>query len=320
MMHYTDPPEVASGPSAAEVAAELVRLAEPSAFVVVGDEAALYSALVDAAGELHNVALDGSAAAGKYSYRYATLGAVMAVVRPALVKHGLAVAQAPVVSAGEATVVTRIIHRSGASIETFVTLRTGPNPSPQEVGSAISYGRRYGLTALLGLATEADDDGAAATEAAGRAVPEVDPFDDPRRDPALVSRETYAEIVERSHALTPAERSELTAWRESLGIKIRPATLTQHEAEILLGRLRPDALDAEFAETADAANGPSDLPGPAGEPDTGPEVGTGAASGDAPPQPPRRGRSARKRDAEGEGEAVAAAEALAEGDYPRRRR
>jgi len=101
-------------------------------------------------------------AGGSFSYSYASLSDILDVVRPVLAKHGLAVSQAVVPVGDGIGVSTTITHAGGHSVAFGPT----PMPSaddPRSVGSAITYARRYSLAAALGIATEADDDAAAAT-------------------------------------------------------------------------------------------------------------------------------------------------------------
>jgi hypothetical protein len=59
---------------------------------------------------------------------------------------------------GSAGVETTILHTAGHSTTTTLLLPL-KDQSPQGVGGAITYARRYALAAVLGLATEEDDDG-----------------------------------------------------------------------------------------------------------------------------------------------------------------
>ncbi|MDB4893168.1 MAG: superfamily protein [Gemmatimonadetes bacterium] len=100
---------------------------------------------------------------------YASLDAIMEYVRAPLAGEGLAIVQgggAPI-SNVEGIVVgvaveTMLVHTSGEYMSSAITLPLD-RPSPQAVGSAITYGRRYGVSALLALTTEEDDDGNVAT-------------------------------------------------------------------------------------------------------------------------------------------------------------
>jgi hypothetical protein len=70
----------------------------------------------------------------------------------------LALSQEPVFEDGMAGVVTRIIHTSGETRESKLILPLR-DQSAQGVGSAISYARRYSAAAVLGIASDEDDDG-----------------------------------------------------------------------------------------------------------------------------------------------------------------
>jgi hypothetical protein len=128
--------------------------------------AKLAPALVAAQAELGGIHKD--ATNPHFRNRYASLDGIMAVVRPGLAKHGLAVVQgvtSPIeTQAGTlhaVAVVTRIVHTSGEWIESRVIVPLA-KLDPQGAGAAVTYGRRYALSALLALATEEDDDGESA--------------------------------------------------------------------------------------------------------------------------------------------------------------
>lgn len=103
--------------------------------------------------------------------RYATLAAVMEAITTEFANNGLALVQEVTVGELGVMVGCAIIHESGETI-TFEPL--GPVPlaqrTAQGIGSAITYARRYQLTAICGLAPD-DDDGQEATKGAqnGRA-------------------------------------------------------------------------------------------------------------------------------------------------------
>ncbi len=100
---------------------------------------------------------------GGYSYQYADLNDVLEAVRPVLNKHGLSISQSSVSEEGKIGVVTRIYHTSG-HVETFGPLLLPAGGDARSAGSAITYARRYGLCAALGIAPDDDDDGEAARE------------------------------------------------------------------------------------------------------------------------------------------------------------
>ena len=121
-------------------------------------------ALVAALGELHNPDKDGTSHHGKY----ATLPAILNLVRPVLEKNQLALTQDPVSDeAGRVGCVTRIVHASGQWFEYGPFLLPGGN-NAQAAGSAETYARRYVICAVLGIAADEDDDGAAASKRESR--------------------------------------------------------------------------------------------------------------------------------------------------------
>jgi hypothetical protein len=90
--------------------------------------------------------------------RYATLEAVIETARPGLAKAGLAFLQAPSgFGQGAVEITTILMHgSSGEWIRASYPMPL-PKPDPQGVGSAITYGCRYALMAMLGLPPLDDD-------------------------------------------------------------------------------------------------------------------------------------------------------------------
>ena len=120
--------------------------------------AALAASLATAQGELKNV--EKGKINPHFKSRYADIADGLDVVRPVFSKHGLSVVQATdyMPDTGVFVLVTRIIHKSGEWIESTYPLPT--NGKPQDVGSALTYARRYALFSLAGVAgTDEDDDG-----------------------------------------------------------------------------------------------------------------------------------------------------------------
>lgn len=90
--------------------------------------------------------------------KYAALPDVIEASK-ALAKHGLAFVQpASVADDGAVTVETVLMHSSGQWLSERLSLRPQAS-TPQGFGSAMTYGRRYGLSSLVGIAADEDDDG-----------------------------------------------------------------------------------------------------------------------------------------------------------------
>ena len=95
---------------------------------------------------------------------YASLQHILETVRPILSANGLWVAHINSPSEGGVCVTTRLFHESGETLDLGTMSVPADKQSAQAFGSAMTYARRYGLLAALGIVTdEIDDDGKAAT-------------------------------------------------------------------------------------------------------------------------------------------------------------
>jgi len=104
-----------------------------------------------------------------FKSKYADLKSIWGVARKPLADNGLSVMQT-MACVNERTVLqTRLCHSSGQWIQGCQPLNPTKN-DPQGVGSAITYARRYGLAAMLGIIQE-DDDGEAAQGRSRQAPP-----------------------------------------------------------------------------------------------------------------------------------------------------
>lgn len=100
---------------------------------------------------------------GKYKYNYADLQTVLEAVTPALREQGLELVQTVQVGLLQTALVSTTATTGGPPpLISEVELPTGA--TPQQLGSAITYARRYAIVCMLGLVTEEDDD---ASEASG---------------------------------------------------------------------------------------------------------------------------------------------------------
>ena len=95
--------------------------------------------------------------------RYADINAVYAAIREVLPKHNIAVIQTMLPTDGsKAHVRTMLAHKSGQWIAGECVMPLDRQGGAQGMGSAITYARRYSLSAIVGVVTEEDDDGNAA--------------------------------------------------------------------------------------------------------------------------------------------------------------
>lgn len=141
--------------------------------------------------EVPNFVTDETAQAGNRTYKYLNLATILKTIKPVFEKHGLAFSQRVTFdNAGEArqvigTVETIIFDDKDLMVAcSYPFFVTG---DPQQVGSAITYARRYSLYAVLGIFPDKDDDGAYAKQ-------RYETADRP------ISAEQYADLVKAMDA------------------------------------------------------------------------------------------------------------------------
>ena len=105
----------------------------------------------------------GGVAKGKvnpfYKSKYADISDCLDACLPALSKNGLAVSQGNRFCGEHGYyITTMLLHESGQWLKSEIRIPLTNKKDAQEIGSACTYGRRYGLTAMVGLA-QVDDDG-----------------------------------------------------------------------------------------------------------------------------------------------------------------
>lgn len=97
--------------------------------------------------------------------RYASLKQTLTRNRKIAAQHGLSFTQHPIIEGNLAGTVLRVGHESGEWMTSTLLLPLA-KATPQGVGSAITYARRYQINGVMGLApTDDDDDGERAEEA-----------------------------------------------------------------------------------------------------------------------------------------------------------
>lgn len=151
----------------------------------------LYTRFMKVLNEVPNFVTDETAQAGNRTYKYLNLATILKTIKPVFEKHGLAFSQRVTFSnEGEArqvigTVETIIFDDKDLMVAcSYPFFVTG---DPQQVGSAITYARRYSLYAVLGIFPDKDDDGAYAKQ-------RYETADRP------ISAEQYADLVKAMDA------------------------------------------------------------------------------------------------------------------------
>ncbi len=137
----------------------------------------LHAALAAAQGEFTPIKRDKTVkvsmkAGGSYTFSYAPLESILHATVPALSKNGLALSQVTVPEATREYVKTTLFYVDGTSIDNLIPIFVRDD-GPQAYGSALTYARRYGVTLLLCVSADDDDDGNAAEGNSAQLQPKV---------------------------------------------------------------------------------------------------------------------------------------------------
>ncbi len=208
----------------------------------------LAAALVAAQKKISHAARASEAGIGKdggRKYRYADLAAVWDACREPLTEAGLAVLQTTRIAEGAHVLVTRLVHTSGQYIDSETPILAKSN-DPQGFGSAMTYARRYALSAIVGVASDDDDgEGAMRSPAQGSRYPQNSrpasaarsgpAANDGPIDPAFVA--LAAEMKKGVHEL-----GDISLFRDFVGqvdaAKLPPSLLDDVRAEIVVAGVK----------------------------------------------------------------------------------
>lgn len=192
----------------------------------------LAAALCAAQGEMPAVPKDSTNP--HFKSKFASLDGIIERTKPVLAKHGLAIVQGAAGEAAPGTVGVEmmLLHSSGEYLMSNVTMPLAKN-DPQGVGSAITYGRRYLVAAMLSLAADDDDDGnssshkpAAVQAAAKPGAPKLASLDDPNVMPT-------GDFAGKPLGEVPTkELQALVAWCEKKDSKKFAARITALDLEL----------------------------------------------------------------------------------------
>ncbi len=152
----------------------------------------LATALAKAQGAMENAAKNKSNP--HFKSTYADLAAVLDAIRAPLSNNGLSTVQTMEIAERCIVLRTTLLHSSGQFIATEYPIASGLKP--QEMGSAITYGRRYSLAAIVGIAQDDDDANAAAQTKPPVAQPnKISPKELSELQELINGKETSAEMV-----------------------------------------------------------------------------------------------------------------------------
>lgn len=93
-----------------------------------------------------------------FKNKYADLSAMREAYQAALSKNGLSIVQVMEEKPDGMLLITKILHKSGESIESRFPIKIASNATMQQIGSMITYARRYSISSILAFSAEEEDD------------------------------------------------------------------------------------------------------------------------------------------------------------------
>lgn len=93
-----------------------------------------------------------------YGYKYADLNGVLKAIQEASSDEDIAYIQQPVTDGGKTGIHNYLLNSKGAIFDFGSYMLDIGGPNPQEYGKALTYARRYSISAIYGITSEDDTD------------------------------------------------------------------------------------------------------------------------------------------------------------------
>lgn len=142
-----------------------------------------------------------------FKSKYADLADIVAVVLPALAKQGLAWMTTPTLTEDGFVLKYELRHEGGESITGVWPLPDPSKSTSQVLGSAVTYAKRYTLSAVTGIAPDEDDDGNAASAKGA-----------PKARPGAAREKVNAALTAISECTDPVKLDEIEQYAKAIGI------------------------------------------------------------------------------------------------------
>jgi len=145
--------------------------------------------------------------------RYADFLSVMEACRQPLCENGLSVMQFCETMNDKLYLVTMLAHISGQWIKSYYPIMGKNLDLPQALGSAVTYAKRYSLSAMIGVVADDDHDDDAET-AMGRGKQKEE---EPSKPKKKISLEEVSILKSLDAKFTEEVRVKVHAWLKKIG-------------------------------------------------------------------------------------------------------
>jgi hypothetical protein len=158
-----------------------------------------------------------------FNYYYTNLDSLVKHLRPLLTKHGISFVQMPIGTIDTIGVETLYMHTSGEWIKSSIMSKvdvSGRNTKHyQSIGSAITYFRRYSLSAFVGIASDEDNDGVVGTKEISVTTTQLgklSSLQEEARQKGLISINQIKDLNERKKDMNLEDYSSALTWLNEL--------------------------------------------------------------------------------------------------------
>lgn len=200
-------------------------------------ESQINKALVELQSNLPRVTKDLTAkvetrTGSSFKYSYADLAQISRELLPLMGKNGLSFVSRPVIRDGKPVLAYELRHVSGEQIDGEWLLPE--RATPQEMGSAVTYARRYCLCAVTGLAPDDEDHDAIVAEKAEQRRRRESRQDKapatPKTKPMSADQQKRMQKLFEQLGMGPEAREARLAYaKKVVGRELRSATEMSHE-------------------------------------------------------------------------------------------
>lgn len=206
--------------------------ANPMPDPMLNPMSALMEALSGFQAEMEVVTKSKSANAGKYRYTYADYADIMRAAGPLFGKYGLSFSCSPQYADRTIVLTGRLMHKAGGYLDGTMPVTMGP---PQQIGSDLSYMKRYLLTSLAGIATDDEDD--EMMRGMPRQQQQVAAPQRPVAKPASQATIAAATELAQTAGYAPQMLAKLVDW-VTQGRTTVLAEMTEEEAAVFISKTR----------------------------------------------------------------------------------
>lgn len=180
---------------------------------------------------------------GEYTFDYADYAAIVAAVKGPLSENGIAWTHLIEKSGNGFILITKLIHKSGEELEAIYPLPA--TYDPKDFGGAITYGKRYCLSALTGCAADddLDADPENTTDFKDRKKPQMDTKTKQAAQDRLEKKAVQAENMEEIESILGLIKTRMGILTEGLSVAEKGKALVEMLGVRVFDDLKSKSLD-----------------------------------------------------------------------------